>query len=131
MKTPYNDLLKKSKKENEPQGSGLFTNNGGEGYFSNQELIDYMSNADAWQNKHLEAMFQNMSKGSLLINEPTHVTENGVESTWLKFKTGRVIHKPLRIIHFSNIKQLIDDYAAGRIKIAETLEQLYNEALEG
>ncbi|WP_461791179.1 hypothetical protein [Pedobacter sp.] len=130
MKKSYTDLLNKSKEGNEPQGSGLFTNNGGEGIFSHQELISHMDNVDAWQNKHLEAMFQNMSKGSLLISEPTHVTENGVESTWLKFKTGRVIHKPLRIIHFSNIKQLIDDYAAGKIKITENLEQLYNEALE-
>lgn len=129
MKNSYSDLLNKSKLQ-EPKSNGIFTDNGPEGYFSCQELLTFMGNAEPWQNKHLESMIQCMINGAYLSGEPSHVLENGVESTWLKFKTGRVIHKPLRIIHFSNIKQLIDDYAAGRIKITETLEQLYNEALE-
>lgn len=131
MNSKFRALLFKSKEKNEDaHGSALFIDNGPDGYFSRQELIHFMTNAEPWQNRHLDLMVQYMMNGAFLSNEPSHVTDNGEQITWLKFKKGKIQFKPLRILNFSNIKQLIDDYASEKIKITESLEQLYNEAIE-
>lgn len=129
MTRSFNDLFKKSKTtEQEVQNGTLFTDNSPEGYFSKKELIEFMMANQGWPNTHLQIAFDHMKRNGNLSRELNHVTEDGQGATWFNFKHGRV-PKTCRISHFGNMKQLLDDYAAGKIKITQTLEELYNEAL--
>jgi len=124
----YNELFKKAKTvQEETKGSVLFTDNSPEGYFSKAELIQFMHANQGWPNTHLQIAFQHMYKNGNLLREPEEVIEDGKGATWFKFKQGR-IPKTCRIGHFGNIKQMLSDYAGGKIKVTETLEELYQEA---
>ncbi|MFN0290061.1 hypothetical protein [Pedobacter helvus] len=129
-KKPYDDLFQKSKTivQQEILGSILFTDNSPEGYFSKAELVEFMHSNQGWPNTHLQLAFEHMYKNGNLLKEPEHVIEDAKGITWFKFKQGRV-PKVCRILHFGNIKQLLDDYATDKIKVTQTLEQLYQEAI--
>ncbi|QPH37894.1 hypothetical protein [Pedobacter endophyticus] len=128
MKRSYEDLIKAQETKKEEAGNPIFTDNSAEGYFSKAELVEFMTNALPWQNRHLASLFNHMKRNGSLKSRPAHIIEMGKSSTWLNYSDGRV-PVTLRIFHFSNMKALIDDYAAGILRITNTLEELYNEAL--
>lgn len=110
----------------------LIKENGVNGYFTKEELV---TNLDSWSSyakahykvRNLEFLFSAMKQNVSFTKTPQHVVEDGVESTWLTLKVGRIA-KTMKIDHFGDMKRLIDDYAMGVIKINQTLEELYDEA---
>jgi hypothetical protein len=129
----YTELLMGSENNNSETNECLFSDICPTGYFSKAELVHHLNTISAdpklkWQAKHLEILFSFFKLGGILSREPQHSTEAGKGITWLKVTTGKV-SKPIKIMHFAEVKQLIDDYANGILKVNHTLEELYNEAL--
>lgn len=113
-------------------GSSLIKDNNPNGYFLKDELVKMIDQLSADSKTHykvrnLEFLFDAMKQNVSLTKEPQHVVKDGIESTWLTMKLGRVV-KVLNIEHFGDIKRLIDDYAMGVIKVTQTLVELYDEA---
>jgi len=129
----FTDLFKGSDINQEAISENLFTDTCPTGYFSKEDLINHLnglseSQKDKWQLDHLKVLFDFCKVNGTLSRDPQHSVEDGRDITWLNLMVGRV-KKPIKIIHFANIKELIDDYASGNLKINQSLEELYNEAL--
>ncbi|MRX46633.1 hypothetical protein [Pedobacter puniceum] len=110
----------------------LFNDENPNGYFSREELANHLlslkrDRKKQWQIHHLDLLFKFFKSKGTLTRFPQHTIEDGEDVTWISIRIGKVV-KPVKIIHFSGMKQLIDDYASGVIKINQTLEELCDEA---
>lgn len=132
MAKKFNELFGGST-NNGPINTCLFSDECPTGYFTKEEFVNHLhmlSGDDTlkWQGNHLGILFAYFKSGGNLSREPQHTIDSGKNVTWLKLNMGKVI-KPIKILHFAGMKQLIDDYASGLLKVNQTLEELYDEAL--
>lgn len=131
MNKSFSELLNNNSKS--IKNESIFNNENPNGYFSKEELVSHLDTLSAnpktaWQIKHLNIMFESFKAGAMINGAPQHVVIDGTPCTWITFKLGRSV-RALRIIHFGNLKQLIDDYTMAATTITDTLENLYNEAI--
>lgn len=115
-----------------PGGGSLIKENDPNGYFTKAELVDYCDKLSSDPKlRHLigniNVLFLAMKQNIELPKDPNHIVEDGQGYTWVRLKIGRV-SKNVKIIHFGDMKRLIQDYAEKSIKIDQTLEELYDEA---
>jgi hypothetical protein len=133
MAKNFNELFGSSI-NNTPENNCLFNDVCPTGYFKKAELIGHLNALSAddkqrWQLKHLDLMFKFMKTNSAFTREPQHTTDDGIELTWLNLTVGRV-KRSIKILHFADIKTLIDDYSNGSVRINQNLEELYEEAID-
>ncbi|MCX2431102.1 hypothetical protein [Pedobacter sp. GR22-10] len=120
--------------EYEPKNGSvsLFVEENPHGYLKKIETVKILDElgsdqTNRWILIHLSNFFKFAKLNGSFNRSPQHTIEDGKGFTWLTLKIGRVI-KPCKVIHFGEMKRLIDDYASGKLKINQTLEELYEQA---
>lgn len=129
------DIFGSIKKREASNGStSIFKDNNPMGYFKKEEFknnLELFSSDVKTQFKLRSCMdgFNAMKLGLTLSRTPNHTFSNGEKGSWLSTQFGKV-KRNIFIPHFGDMERLIDDYAAGKIKIEKTLEEYYKEACE-
>jgi hypothetical protein len=119
-----------SKQDAENKSDVFFIENGPEGYFTKPELLKLARKFKGkWQLGHIKGLFDNMSLQKKLLAEPKKDFDEGEPFIWVRFGYGN-LRQNLKIADSGRMYDFIMDYAHGRLRSVNTLEELLLEAAQ-